>query len=201
MRVLVACEESQVVCSAFRALGHEAYSCDVQECSGGHPEWHIQGDVLSVIGDDWDLMIAHPPCTYLCVPGAHYLYKRPERWEQMALARAFFMRLMECPINKICVENPLPHKHAELPKYNQMIQPWQYGDPFSKRTCLWLKNLPPLQPTNVIADHGERYTRKDGSTSNPKWYACANAKKRSKTFPGIAKAMAEQWGNIKQEGK
>lgn len=201
MRVLVACEESQEVCKAFREVGHEAFSCDIQECSGGHPEWHIKNDVLNILGkcfwndnQGWDLIIAHPPCTYLCVPGAHYLHKQEGRWAKMEEAREFFMKLLNSPCKKIAVENPAPHKYAKLPKYSQIIHPWQHGHEFSKRTCLWLKGLPNIEPTKIMKNKGDRYVRKDGSSSNSKWYAKASPKERSKTFPGIAKAMAEQWG-------
>lgn len=195
MKVLIACEESQRVCMAFRKRGHEAWSCDIQEPSGGHPEWHLQMDALEAINlYDWDLMIAHPPCTYLCVPGAHYLHKQPDRWDKMLDGKEFFMKLLNTNIPKICVENPVPHRYAELPKYSQIIQPWQFGHEISKRTCLWLKNLPLLKPTKIMENHGERYYRNDGSVSNSKWYAKSSAKERSKTFNGIAEAMAEQWG-------
>lgn len=198
MKVLVACEFSGIVRDAFRAKGHDAWSCDLLPTE--IPGQHIQGDVLEILNDGWDLMIAHPPCTYLCVPGAHYLHTQKDRWSKMIGAKLLFENLFNQQIQKIAVENPLPHHYAELPKYNQIIQPWMFGEPFSKRTCLWLKNLPLLKPTNIIADHGERYVRtarqqaKYGKSSNSKWYAKATPKERSKTFPGIAKAMAEQWG-------
>ncbi len=193
MRVLVACEFSQVVTKAFRERGHEAYSCDILPTEG-NPDWHLQCDVLDILDLGWDMMIAHPPCTYLCVPGAHYLNKQPGRYSKMIDAKLFFIKLLNSNINKICVENPVPHKKAELPKYDQIIQPWMFGDPFSKRTCLWLKNISELIPTNIIQDHGERYYRKDGSVSNSMWYAKASQKERSRTFSGIADAMADQWG-------
>ncbi len=201
-RVLIACEESQAVTIEMRKLGIEAYSCDILPCSGGHPEWHMQGDVVPLLCEQWDMMIAHPPCTYLCVPGAHYLHTRPERWQQMFDGRNFFMELFNANIDKIAVENPVPHRYAELPKYTQIIHPWQFGHELSKRTCLWLKNLPKLQPTKIMENHGERYVRterqqaKYGKVSNSIWYAKASPRERSKTFPGIAKAMAEQWGTL-----
>lgn len=196
MKVLIACEESQEVCKAFRAKCHEAWSCDIQEPSGDQPEWHLQMDALEAINlYDWDLMIAHPPCTYLCVPGAHYLHKQPDRWDKMLEGKEFFMKLLNTNIPKICVENPVPHRYAELPKYSQIIQPWQFGHEVSKRTCLWLKNLPLLKPTKIMENRGERYYRKDGSVSNSKWYAKSNAKERSKTFRGIAEAMVDQWSD------
>ncbi len=196
MKILVACEESQEVTKAFRAKGHEAWSCDLQECSGGHPEWHMQEDVSRFIENPWplDMMIAFPPCTYLCLPGAHYLHKQPGRWNKLIEARIFFMNIFDCEVEKICIENPAPHRYSRLPAYSQIINPWQFGHEISKRTCLWLKGLPPLFNTDPRLNRGERYTRKDGTTSNSKWYAKANKKERSKTFPGIAQAMAEQWG-------
>lgn len=192
MKILVACEFSGTVRDAFIRKGHDAISCDLlpSESSLGK---HYQGNVMDIINDGFDLMIAHPPCTYLCVPGAHYLHKKLERWGQLELAREFFMAILNADIEKICVENPLPHKYAKLPKYDQIIQPWQYGHELSKRTCLWLKGLPKLIPTDIKSNHGERYYRKDGSASNSKWYAKSNAKERSKTFQGIADAMADQW--------
>lgn len=164
MKVLVACEESQAVCIAFRKLGHEAYSCDTQECSGGHPEWHIKGDVLPLINGNkpfitmdgdlhaivgtWDLLIAFPPCTYLTNAGSVRLRVKgeinKERMAKAIEAKAFFMRFLEADCQKICVENPTPGKIHQLPQYTQAIQPWWFGHPYTKRTCLWLKNLPPL---------------------------------------------------------
>lgn len=164
MKVLVACEESQAVCIAFRKLGHEAYSCDTQECSGGHPEWHIKGDVLPLINGNkpfitmdgdlhaivgtWDLLIAFPPCTYLTNAGSVRLRIKgeinKERMEKAVEAKAFFMKFLEADCQKICVENPTPGKIHQLPQYTQAIQPWWFGHPYTKRTCLWLKNLPPL---------------------------------------------------------
>lgn len=164
MKVLVACEESQAVCIAFRKLGYEAYSCDTQECSGGHPEWHIKGDVLPLINGNkpfitmdgdlhaivgtWDLLIAFPPCTYLTNAGSVRLRIKgeinKERMEKAVEAKAFFMKFLEADCQKICVENPTPGKIHQLPQYTQAIQPWWFGHPYTKRTCLWLKNLPPL---------------------------------------------------------
>lgn len=164
MKVLVACEESQAVCIAFRKLRHEAYSCDTQECSGGHPEWHIKGDVLPLINGNkpfitmdgdlhaivgtWDLLIAFPPCTYLTNAGSVRLRVKgeinKERMAKAVEAKAFFMKFLEADCQKICVENPTPGKIHQLPQYTQAIQPWWFGHPYTKRTCLWLKNLPPL---------------------------------------------------------
>ncbi len=197
MIALIGCEESQAVTKAFRSLGHEAYSCDLQDCSGGHPEWHLKMDVFEAIKlVNPKIGIFHPPCTFLCVPGAHYLHTQQGRWENMEAAKLFFMKLYTSSIPHIAIENPVPHKYARLPAYHQIIHPWQFGHEVSKRTCLWLKNVPLLTPTDIKENKGDRYRRKDGSSSNSKWYASSNSKQRSKTFPGIAKAMAEQWSNI-----
>lgn len=195
MRVLVACEESQAVCKAFRELGHEAYSCDIIPCSGGHPEWHIQGDVMKYIFRNeyndlrgWDMMIAHPPCTRLCNSGVMWLEKR-NLWKDMRDSAFFFHALMSAYIPKIAIENPIPHKYAlEIigKKYDQIIQPWQFGHGETKATCLWLKGLPPLIPTNIVEGREQKLHRLPPSKDR--------AKLRSKTYPGIAKAMAEQWG-------
>lgn len=190
MKVLIACEESQEVCKAFRAKGHEAYSCDILPCSGGHPEWHIQDDVTAVLGiKEWDLIIAHPPCTYLCNSGVRWLKGDPNRYEQMVIASEFFKRIFTYRFNtyiKICVENPIPHKHGGLPKYSQIIQPFQFGHGERKATCLWLYNLPELRPTNIVEGRKQRIWKMPPSADRTKI--------RSKTFPGIAAAMAEQWG-------
>lgn len=209
MKVLVACEESQRVCIAFRERGHEAYSCDIIECSGNHPEWHIKGNALPLINGDvsfrtcdgtehyvdkWDLLIAHPPCTYLSNAGARHLYPNgflnEERYRKGIQAREFFLQFWFANVDKICVENPVPTKIYNLPKYTQIVEPYQFGHPIKKRTCLWLKNLPPLMPTNVVDKRiSTRYARwfNDGSSEE-------RQRNRSKTFEGIAKAMAEQWG-------
>lgn len=220
MKVLVACEESQRVCIAFREKGHEAYSCDVQECSGGHPEWHIMGDVLPIINGRcevytmdgqrheidgrWDLIIAHPPCTYLTHAGATRLYERPgvvrkERYEKGVEAAEFFMRMMNADCDRICVENPAPMHIFGLPKYTQIIQPFEHGDPYRKLTCLWLKGLPKLEKTNVVEPIGLWVSGgskdKHGVRRKNIGLLCGGKQKeRSKTFPGIARAMAEQWG-------
>lgn len=204
MRVLVACEESQTVCIAFRELGHEAFSCDILPCSGGHPEWHIQDDVLKHLDEDWDLIIAHPPCTYLTITGnrwfnvARYGEKAIERYKQREEAIEFFMRLANAPCKKIAIENPVGVLSSVYRKPEQIIQPYEYGHPLTKKTCLWLKNLPKLNPTNivepeyVICADGKRYSKIHVETF--KLPPSERAKMRSKTFPGIAKAMAEQWG-------
>ena len=228
MKVLVACEESQAVCKAFREKGHEAYSCDIQECSGGHPEWHIQGDVLYFLNPTvlfpgelpgiqfftmdneyhcftgkWDLIIAHPPCTDLAVSGArHFARKRADGTQQKSIA--FFMEFVNADCQKIAIENPICIMSTEYRKPDQIIQPYQFGHHARKSTCLWLKGLPKLIPTDIV-DPGEidkngfsRGASLDYATDeNGKilpWNDPRTAKARSKTFPGIAKAMAEQWG-------
>lgn len=211
MRVLIACEESQAVCKEFRALGHEAYSADILPCSGGHPEWHIQGDVTKVLNDGWDLMIAHPPCTYLAVSGARWLYNKDgsrnqERWDNQEKALDFVALLMDAPIERIAVENPVSVISTRIRKPEQIVQPWMFGDEASKSTCLWLKNLPKLTPTNIVGK-GEfvEWEVNGKKKRQAKWFLDALSKAktseerrtlRSKTFVGIAKAMAEQWGNL-----
>jgi len=205
VRVLVACEESQEVCKAFRALGHEAYSCDIQECSGGHPEWHIQGDVLPLLNEKWDLIIAHPPCTYLSNAGARWLYAggklNQDRYKKGLEGKEFFLKFLNANCGHVAIENPIPSSVYDLPQYTQVIQPYEFGDPWSKKTCLWLKGLPPLQPTEIISDHKPFCSSGSYSKNHDPKYKGASrkggsAKSRSKTFPGIARAMAEQWGGI-----
>lgn len=226
MKCLIACEESQRVCTAFRQVGWDAYSCDIQECSGGHPEWHIMGDVLSIIDGGcftteageghevafWDLIIAHPPCTYLTVAGNRWF--NVERYGARAIARKtareeaikFFMQLTEAECDHVAIENPVGIMSSVYRKPDQIIQPYYFGDRARKGTCLWLKNLPPLVPTNMV-DPGEilpggyssgacaNYAR-DENGKILAWNDPRTAKARSKTFPGIAAAMAEQWGAI-----
>ena len=197
MKILIACEESQEVCKAFRKLGHEAFSCDTEDCSGGHPEWHIKGDVLDFIDLNpwndfcgWDLMVAHPPCTRLCNSGVMWLKKR-NLWGDLKEGAEFFKRLLECDIPKIAIENPIPHKYAlEIidRKYDQIIQPWQFGHGETKATCFWLKGLPKLKPTNVVEGREQRLHKLPPSKDRTKL--------RSKTYPSIAKAIAEQWGTL-----
>lgn len=220
MRVLVACEESQEVCKAFRALGHSAYSCDILPCSGGHPEWHIQGDVLPLLDgwcrfdtmdgrkhmlrDWWDLMIAFPPCTHLAVSGAAWFKeKRKDGRQQQGID--FFMKMINASCDKIAVENPVGIMSTHYRKPDQIIHPWMFGDPYSKSTCLWLKGLPKLIPyttQNPELEYFEWTDKKSGRKKRENlWIKEARnlspeerARVRSKTFPGIAKAMAEQWG-------
>lgn len=212
LNVLVACEESQAVTKHFRALGHNAYSCDLLDASGGHPQWHIKGDALQIAYDtsyDWDLMIAHPPCTYLAVSGARWLYNKDgsrneDRWVKQAEGLAFVRKLLEAPIQYIALENPVSVISTQIRKPDQIVQPYHFGDEASKKTCLWTKNLPNLEHTDVVGK-GEmiEWIGKDGKTKRqPKWYydALSKAKSpeerrtlRSKTFSGIARAMATQW--------
>jgi hypothetical protein len=215
MKVLIACEESQVVCIEFRKRGHKAYSCDILPCSGGHPEWHLQMDVFEAIRlKAWDIMIAFPPCTYITVTGARWLYNKDksrneERWENQDKAVLFVKALYYANIDKIAIENPVGKLSSLWMKPTQIIQPYYFGDEAQKTTCLWLKNLPKLQHSantdlfNKNITHcgkGEMVTTSTGKTFS-KWYWETSKGKgkerqilRSKTFPGIAKAMADQWG-------
>ena len=220
VKILIACEESQTVCTAFRELGYEAYSCDLQEQSGGYPEWHIICDVSDIIDggefqtsdgvthyapNGWDLIIAHPPCTYLSNAGACRMYPTkgnidPERYEKAMLGRDFFMKLWNADCEHIAIENPRPLKCVELPQETQRIQPYQFGEPWSKMTYLWLKNLPPLAPTQIIEDYKPYVScgtsRNKGNPDKAGKSRAGGAQKvRSKTFPGIANAMALQWGS------
>ena len=232
LNVLVACEESQAVCCAFRKLGHNAYSCDLLDCSGGHPEWHFNHDINTVldcsdltlqnskqakINGSWDIMICHPPCTFLAVSGAQWYYhpddkdlpiekrrphpKFPNRAKDREDGIAFFLSLANADVKRIAIENPIGIMSTRWRKPDQLIQPYMFGDSFSKNTCLWLKNLKPLHPSQPTDNHGERVVFKSGK-SQPKWYSDALSKAktaeerrtlRSKTFPGIARAIAEQW--------
>ena len=204
LRVLIACEESQTVCKAFRKLGHEAYSCDIQDCSGDQPNWHIKGDALAeAYSGKYDLLIAHPPCTYISKAGARWLYKTkgvidPERYAKAVAAREFFLKLLNAPVKYICVENPVPLKVVNLPKPDNVVQPYQFGEPYSKMTLLWLRNLPPLKPTNILKDFTPYIASNTGGISRGQSFSkgIARGSKRSKTFQGIADAMAEQWGNL-----
>ena len=221
MKVLVACEESQAVTKEFRALGHEAYSCDIIDCSGGHPEWHIKQDVLHLIGGNcefasmdgqlhsipgkWDMIIAFPPCTYLTVTGNRWF--NVERYGEKAIQRQkdreesikFFMAFANADCHRIAIENPIGVMSTAYRKPNQIIHPYMFGDPERKATCLWLKGLSELKPTNIIKPNIIAY--KNGKGTDSPWHINTmglpkdeRAKLRSKTFPGIAKAMAEQWG-------
>ena len=209
MKILIACEESQTVCKSMRELGHEAYSCDILPCSGGHPEWHIQCDIMEVLGeqirivtqdgvehwiDKWDLMIAHPPCTYLSKAGTRWLYPQrklnQERYKKGIEGKDFFMKLFNANIPMIAVENPVPHRVFDMPKETQRIQPYDFGHPIKKTTLLWLKGLPNLQSTNVTTERINYFDKKGiKHTGLNGW----SAKRKSKTFSGIAQAMANQW--------
>lgn len=227
IRVLVACEESQRVCTAFRERGHEAYSCDIMDCSGGHPEWHIKGDVVPLLNgrcsfvtmggqqveipDRWDLIIAHPPCTYLTVSANKYyetsLYGESARQRQRDRYKAivFFMLCILADCDRVAVENPIGIMSTAYKKPTQIIQPYEHGEPVRKATCLWLKGLPALTPTHIVApklstaSNGDNYSgvlmmARDDSGKILSWKDPRTAIERSKTFPGVAKAFATQWG-------
>ena len=209
MKILIACEESQAVCKEMRRLGHECYSCDIIECSGGHPEWHIMQDVLPLlngnctfktmdgiehtISEKWDMIIAHPPCTYLSNAGARFLYPKgvlnEERLRKGIMAKDFFMAFYYANCEKVAIENPVPSSVYMMPKYSQSIQPYQFGHPFKKKTCLWLKGLPSLTPTSIVET--PQSTKIAGNWFNKG--GNDRQRNRAKTFPGIAKAMADQW--------
>lgn len=205
MKILVACEESQAVTIELRRIGHEAYSCDIEPCSGGHPEWHLQQDVLPLLREKWDMIIAFPPCTHLAVSGAkHFEQKRQDGRQQQGID--FFMEFANCECEKLAIENPIGIMSTIYRKPDQIIQPWQFGHETTKSTCLWLRGLPMLNPTNVVGK-GETLTFPSGKKMS-KWYAdkpfggTERQKLRSKTFHGIAVAMAEQWAgrNTEQDG-
>ena len=219
MKVLIACEESQTVCKAFRAKGHEAYSCDIVEPSGGHPEWHIKGDVLPLLNGNctfqtldththtqvgqWDMIIAFPPCTDLAVSGARWFPEKQKDFRQQKSV-AFFMHFVLAHCDKIAVENPIGIMSSIYKKPTQIIQPYEFGNPVRKSTCLWLKGLRPLLATEIVEPNiindgkstysGPAYYAKDENGRILSWSDPRTAKARSKTYPGIAKAMADQWG-------
>lgn len=222
MKVLIACEESQRVCIEFRKLGHEAYSADIQDPSGGHPEWHILGDVVKILNggefstmdgvkhsvEKWDCIIGFPPCTYLSNAGACRLYKvingktyiDRERYEKGLDGKEFFMKCYNAECEHIAVENPIPSAIYRMPPYTQIIQPYEYGEPYSKKTCLWLKGLSKLVPTNVLTEYKPYVSCGTSRNKGNKDKAGVSrsggaAKIRSKTFPGIAHAMATQWSD------
>ena len=199
MRVLVACEESQRVCKEFRKRGHEAYSCDLLPCGGGRPEWHIQADALEIAKMEWDMVLAFPPCTHLAVSGArHFEEKKRDGRQQMGIG--FFLAFTALDhVPMVAIENPVGIMSNLYRKPDQIIQPYEFGDPHKKTTCLWLKGLPLLQSTKIVEPTLVQYQCKDGKTVTfdeymVKGFDGDRAKHRSKTFPGIAKAMAEQWG-------
>jgi hypothetical protein len=193
MKLLVACEFSQIVTNEFRKIGHDAVSCDLLPTEG-NPKFHIQDDVLKHLKENWDGMIAHPPCPLLCNSGVSWLHRIPGRFDEMKLSGDFFNKFLQADIPKICVENPIPHKYARemIGKYTQIIQPWQFGEDASKATCLWLKGFPKLKPTNIIKK--KRYANQTPSGQNNLGPSPDRWKERSRTYVGIAKAMAEQWG-------
>lgn len=219
MKILVACEESQEVCKAFRAKGHEAYSCDIIDPSGGHPEWHIKGDVLPLLNGDctfqtldththtiagqWDMIIAFPPCTDLAVSGARWFPEKQKDFRQQKSV-AFFMHFVLAHCDRIAVENPIGIMSSIYKKPTQIIQPYEFGNPVRKSTCLWLKGLRPLLATEIVEPNiindgkstysGPAYYVKDENGKILSWKDPRTAKARSKTYPGIAKAMADQWG-------
>ena len=212
MKILVACEESQAVTIELRKLGHEAYSCDIEPCSGGYPEWHMQQDVTLLLKEKWDMIIAHPPCTYLTNGGAVRMFRKEikeyapygtfqmtniDRLKSGMMARDFFMSFLNANCSKVAIENPVPMSIYMLPEYTQIIQPYMFGDPYSKKTCLWLKGLKPLEPTNILSNYQPFINGGGGRLEKPNYKDKKFAEGscgRSKTFPGIAKAMAEQWG-------
>ncbi|RLG68597.1 MAG: hypothetical protein DRO11_08870 [Methanobacteriota archaeon] len=190
MKILIACEFSGTVRNAFRKRGHDAWSCDLLPAED-QSEYHIQGDVREILDDGWDMMIAHPPCTYLCNSGVRWLHEKLGRWEKLKEAAEFFRILINAPIDRICIENPIPHRYAvELigRKYDQLVQPWMFGARESKATCFWLKNLPPLKPLITEKPENVRQRIWKLPPSPERW------KERSRTYPEIARAMAEQWG-------
>lgn len=207
MKILIACEESQAVCIEMRRLGNEAYSCDIQEPSGGHPEWHILGDALEALNGGtiitmdgvahdvgkWDMLIAHPPCTHLAVSGARWFAEGKKPRQLQDDAAAFFMRFATADISKIAIENPVCIMSTRYRKPDQIINPWQFGHPEQKKTCLWLKNLPLLHETDNVYDYMMSLPQKDREKNHFRSPSPERAKLRSKTYSGIAKAMAEQW--------
>lgn len=186
-RVLVACEESQAVTKAFRELGIEAYSCDLQPCSGGHPEWHFQGDVTKLLNQAWDLVIAFPPCTHLASSGARWFAEKQADGRQQE-GIDFFMLFANCKADRVAIENPVGIMSTKFRKPDQIIQPWQFGHGETKATCLWLKNLPKLEPTDIVEGREQRVWKMSPSPER--------GKERSKTYEGVAKAMAQQWAKI-----
>lgn len=208
MNVLIACEESQRVCIAFRQRGHNAFSCDIQEPSGGHPEWHIHGDVLKILQggqittmdgvtheiQKWDLIIAHPPCTELCASGQRWFKEGWKDYKLQRMAIAFFYRFVMADCDRIAIENPVGVMSTAYRKPDQIINPWQFGHPEQKKTCLWLKGLPPLVETDNVYDYMMTLPLKERTRI---WQmGSGHSKERSVTYEGIAQAMAEQWGGI-----
>ena len=187
MAILIACEESQAVTIAFRKLGYEAYSCDIEPCSGGHPEWHLQQDVVPLLKENWDMIIAFPPCTHLCSSGARW-WKQKQKDGRQQKAIDFFMLFARCKCERVAIENPVGIISTVWRKPDQIIHPWMFGHGETKATCLWLKNLPLLQPTEIVEGREQRIWKMPPSSER--------SKLRSKTYPGVAKAMAQQWGGL-----
>jgi hypothetical protein len=199
-KVLIACEESQAVTKDMRAIGLHAFSCDLKPCSGGRPEWHMQCDIRDVLGDRWDMIIAFPPCTHLASSGAKWFeQKRSDGRQQQAIE--FFMAFTKTNCGMVAIENPVGIMSRLYRKPDQIIHPYHFGESVSKKTCLWLSGLPKLNPTNIV-DPGERIVYASGR-SLPRWYANlptkTRAELRSKTFPGVSRAMADQWGRLLME--
>lgn len=193
MKVLVACEESQAVTIELRKLGHEAYSCDLLPCSGGHPEWHLQQDVTPLLDEEWDLIIAHPPCTDLAVSGARWFKEKIADGRQQK-SIDFFMLFANAKCKRIAIENPVSIMSTQWRKPDQIIQPWQFGHGETKATCLWLKNLPKLEPTNIVEGREPKiWLMTDANGKKLGWNTPEIKLARSKTYSGIAKAMANQW--------
>ena len=207
MKILVACEESQAVTIELRKLGHEAYSCDIIPCSGGHPEWHLQQDVTPLLHEKWDMIIAFPPCTYISNAGACRLYPKKgqldeERYKKGLEGKAFFMQFLNADCPRIAVENPVSSKVFDMPPHTQEIQPFMFGHPYTKKTRLWLRGLPKLKPTDIVEPIGPYCPAGTGRKDRTKYGSAKrgeDAKNQAKTFPGIARAMAEQWAGKAEE--
>lgn len=199
MKILVACEEIQRVTIELRKLGHEAYSCDILPCSSEHPEWHLQQDVVPLLEQDWDMIIAFPPCTHLAVSGAAWFaQKRKDGRQQQGIDFFMLFTKLKCP--RVVIENPVGIMSTKYRKPDQIIHPWMFGDEANKPTCLWLKGVPKLVPTKIVG-RGEFITTKNGKHRGAKWNwwlppGPMRSIIRSKTFPGIAKAMASQWSEL-----
>jgi hypothetical protein len=187
LKILVACEESQAVTIEFRKLGHEAYSCDIEPCSGGHPEWHVQGDVVPLLKEKWDMILSFPPCDHLASSGARW-FKEKQKDGRQQQGIDFFMLFTNLECDRVAIENPIGIMSTIYRKPDQIIQPWMFGHGETKATCLWLKGLPLLIPSNTVEGREQRVWKMPPSKNRKK--------NRSKTFPGIAKAMAEQWGEL-----
>lgn len=201
MRVLCACEESQAVCTEFRRLGHEAYSCDLLPCSGGHPEWHVQADALEVAKMRWDMVIAFPPCTHLSSSGARWFAEKRRDGRQL-MGEGFFLAFTALDhVPRVAIENPVGVMSTVYRKPDQIVQPWMFGHPETKATCLWLKGLPPLTPTHDVRGEMGAMDDRDRHRVHHMPPGPERAALRSKTYPGVARAMAEQWGALAERGQ